>query len=155
MARVLLLCALVLLATSAIADAHILQGFTTSAPKVSKKPASVKLVVHNVADRKVTFTCVELGKDAKPVTADKGEWTAIGPIDVTLDKNSILHLTVTVGTGKRYGFVKKSLMINLLKQFQYNLEGSKFLVLTAVENSQQRTLKLNLGKREVLTFNLY
>lgn len=155
MARALFLCALVLLATSAVADAHMLQAFTTTAPKVTKKPASVKLVVHNVADRKVMFTCAELGKDAKPVTADKGQWTAIGPIDVTLEKNSILHLTVTVGTGKRYGFVKKSLMINLLKQFKYNLEGSRFLVLTVIENAQERTLKLNLGKQVVLTFNLY
>ena len=154
MARAFLLWALVLLATGAIADAHPLTAYTTSS-KVAGKPASVKLVVHNVANRKVSFTCAELGKDAKPVTADKGQWTAIGPIEVTVEKNAILHLTVTVGTGQRYGFVKKSLVINLLTQFQYNLEGSKFLVLTVIENARERTLKIKLGKLTVLTFNLY
>jgi hypothetical protein len=152
MARALFLCALVLLATCAIADAHTLTAYTQ---KAATKSASVKFVVHNVASRKVTFTCAELGKYPEPVTADKGQWTAVGPIDVTVEKNSILHLTVTVETGKRYGSVKKSLLINLLKQFQYDLEGSKLLILTVIENARERILKLKLGKRVILTFNLY
>lgn len=138
-----------------VAEAH-LSGYTTNlSANSARKPASVKVVVHNVADRTLTFTCAELGKGAKPVVAEKGQWTAIGPIAVTVKKNSILHLTVTVGTGKRYGVVRKSMVINLLKQFQYNLEGSKFVVLTAIENAREQTLKIKLGKRVALSFNLY
>jgi len=152
MARGLFLCAVVLFAACILADAHV-SGYTTT--RNARKPCSVKVVVHNVADRMVTFTCAELGKGAKPVVADKGRWTAIGPIDVTVEKNSILHLTGTVGTGKRYGLVRKSMVINLLKQFQYNLEGSKFVVLTAIENARERSLTIKLGKRVALSFTLY
>jgi len=151
MARGQFLCALVLFSACILTEAH-LSGFTT---KTGKKPCSVKVVVHNVADRSMSFTCSEFGKGVKPFLAEKGKWTAIGPINVAVEKNSILHLTVTVGTGKRYGVVRKSLVINLLKLFQYNLEGSKFVVLTAIENAREQTLKIKIGRRVALTFNLY
>lgn len=133
----------------------ILLSLSCSTLALRPRPASVKLVVHNVADRTITFTCAELGKSAKPVVAEKGHWTAIGPIEVFVESNAFLHLTVTVGTGKRYGVVRKSMVINLMKHFQSKLEGSKFLVLTAIENARERTLKIKVEKRVALSFNLY
>ena len=68
-----------------------------------------------------------------------------GPIEVIV-KNQILQLMVIVGTRQRYGFVKKCLVINLLMQFKHNLDGSKFLILSVIENARERTFKIKLGK---------
>ena len=94
---------------------------------------SLKCIIHNVADRNVTFKLVVQGKEAgRVVVAKAGQWTAIGPVKVGC-KVPEVQVVVTVKTDKRVA-VTKSFPVRLAAFLQNIVpKSSKALVLTASE----------------------
>ena len=162
MARALFLTAVLLLAAAATTHAvHLTVTVPVPAVEVSKKEAVVKVLVQNTASKALAVKVAELGAKGKEVIAKTGKsWTPVGTFIVSAQKNQVLHLSVTVTNDKGVP-VTKELVLELLKRFKTELEGTKFLVIKAVEETKTglkdqtvKLLQLWLDAQVVLTFTL-
>ncbi|KAG0558392.1 hypothetical protein M758_10G023000 [Ceratodon purpureus] len=160
MAKLLLLIATLLVAATVVAEAHSAAPAPAPAPVTSPHLGtksgllSMKLILHNVAKRPVTFKLVN-PVVSKPVVALKGKWNAIEPALFSA-KHTNLLVSVTVENNKHV-MVNKTLKINLLQHFKTSeLKGKKFLVLTAVESWSWKSkyLLITMGELVVLTIKL-
>lgn len=156
MAKFLLLVATLLVATAVVAEAG---GVAAVAPPPAvslpvKSVFSIKLILHNVATRPVTFKLIK-PVVSSPVVALKNKWTAIAPA-VLSAKQTTLVVSVTLQNNKLVT-VKKTLIIDLLKHFKAaELTGKKFLVLTAVESWswKKKYVLITIGEVVVLSIEL-
>lgn len=153
MARLLVLVAAFMLAAAVVAEATVIAP--APLPAVSLKGTfSIKLILHNVAHRPVTFKLVS-PVVSSPVVCLKNKWNAIAPTLIS-SKHTMLHVSVEVENNKHVA-VKKNVTIDLLKHFDVaELKGTKFLVLTAVESWSWKTkyLLITMGEVVVLSFKL-
>lgn len=114
---------------------------------------SLKCVIHNIADRDVTFT-LEVGKSSKKVVAKKGCWTAIAPVPVSCKTTPVVRLCVTVETNKGVS-VTKSFPIHLLDQFKFIQPKSlKVLPLLAYRPKGGKSLEIEIDHKKILSFEL-
>lgn len=152
MAKLLLLVAVMLAAfVAAEAVAVAPAPLPTHAAKNS---LSIKLILHNVASRNVTFKLVS-PVVSNPVVCVPKTWNAIPPTLIS-SKKTTLRIAVGVVTNKLVA-VKKNITINLLNHFDAEeLKGQRFVVLTAVESWSWKTkyLLITIGEVVVLSFKL-
>lgn len=149
MAKIVFLVAVLLVVTVAMTEAGSLEDGI-----FKRKPVdlSVTLVCHNNAHRDVSILVAEL-KIAKVVSVLKNKAATIGPIVVDVKVNPLLHLTITVLDNK-HALVKKTLIIDLVKQLKVKLVGKKTLLLNIVEDVKAKLLKVYLGAEIVLIIKL-
>jgi hypothetical protein len=155
MAKLLYFVAILLVASAVLAEAHAAPA-PAPAPRhgIRKHETfSLKFIIHNVADRNVTFKLEVQGKDAaNAVVAKAGSWTAIGPLKVAR-KVEVVQLYVTVKNNKG---------VAVTKGFPVFLKGivansSKALVVTASEVKSWKggkSLVIKVGRKVELIFKL-
>jgi hypothetical protein len=160
MAKLLCFVAILLVASAVLAETHAAPA-PAPAPRhgILNKHAtfSLKFIIHNVADRNVTFKLEVQGKDAaNAVVAKAGQWTAIGPLKVAR-KVEVVQLYVTVKNNKGVA-VTKGFPVRLaafLKGIVAN--SSKALVVTASEVKSWKggkSLVIKVGNKVELIFKL-
>jgi hypothetical protein len=159
MAKLLYFVAILLVASAVLAETHAAPA-PAPAPRhgIRKHETfSLKFIIHNVADRNVTFKLEVQGKDAaNAVVAKAGSWTAIGPLKVAR-KVEVVQLYVTVKNNKGVA-VTKSFPVRLaefLKGIVAN--SSKALVVTASEVKSWKggkSLVIKVGNKVELIFKL-
>ncbi|XP_024399412.1 uncharacterized protein [Physcomitrium patens] len=113
---------------------------------------SLKLILHNVAKRAVTFKLVK-PLISRAVVVPPHKWSSIAPFT---PKYPSIEVVVIV-ENKTYKTVTKNLKINLLQHFGHKeLKGDKFLVLTAVESWSWKSkyLLVTIGEVVILSIKL-
>lgn len=152
MAKLLLLVAVML---AAIVAAEAVAVAPAPLPALTvKNQFSIKLILHNVASRNVTFKLVS-PVVSNPVVCVAKTWNAIPPTLIS-SKQTTLKVSVRVVNNKHVA-VKKNFTINLLNHFDAEeLKGKTFVVLTAVESWSWKTkyLLITIGEVVVLSFKL-
>jgi len=134
-AKVVFLVAALMLAAFVVAEAH----------EHAKKPekSSLKVVLHNLATRDVSFKNANFPKYSSEVVVAKGKWSAIDPVVVSFEY-PVMRLIVSTkmnnGTPR-----SKLLKLDLVHWFRKSLEGKKFIVLTAVESWKKEFLFVKLN----------
>ncbi|KAG0582360.1 hypothetical protein M758_3G051900 [Ceratodon purpureus] len=178
MAKLLCFVAVLLVASAILAEAHTAPATpptgsksgskSTAAPVPAPAPSvrglikksatfSLKCIIHNLADRSLTFKLVIQRKDAaKAVVAKAKQWTAIGPVTVGC-KVPVVQLYVTVKTNKGV-VVTKSFPVKLAA-FLKNIvpKSSKALVVTASEVKSLlggKKLVIKVGRKVELSVKL-
>lgn len=103
---------------------------------------SLKVILHNMASRDVTFRNLNFLNYTNDVLVKKNEWSAIEPVDVTF-KDPVMRLTVT--TKRNDGTIRtKLLQLDLVHYYKKSLKGKKYIVLTAVESWKKKFLFVKL-----------
>jgi len=158
MAKLLFLLAALVVAAAVVAEANVSPPVAAPAPPpAATYPTgkfSLKLILHNVVDRNVTFKLVT-PVVSKPVVALPNTWNAIAPALLSTKRRTI-GVSVTVKTDKHVS-VTKIFTIYLLKHFKASeLKGEKFLALTAVKSWSWKSkyLLITIGDDVVLSIKL-
>jgi len=132
--KVVFLVAALLVATFVVAEAHEHQG--------NPVKVSLKVILHNLANRDVSFKNANFPKYSREVVVPKRKWSAIDPVVVSFE-HSVMRLVVSTkmnnGTPR-----SKLLQLDLVHWFKKSLLGKKYIVLTAVESWKSEFLFVKL-----------
>lgn len=134
-AKVVFLSAVLVVAAFAVAEAHDHPGMP--------EKISLKVILHNLANREVSFKNANFPKYSSEVVVPKGKWSAIDPVVVSFEY-PVMRLTVSTkmnnGTPR-----SKLLQLDLVHWFKKSLIGKKYIVLTAVESWKSEFLFVKLN----------
>lgn len=128
-----------------VAEAH---------PEGRREEISIKVILHNLATRDVSFKNVNFPKYSSEVVVAKSKWSAIEPVVVT-PEHPVMRLLVstTMNNGTpRSKLLKLDLVV---PWFRRSLEGKKFIVLTAVESWKKKFLFIKLNGDIIRIVKLY
>ena len=110
---------------------------------------SLKFIIHNVADRDVTFKAVIYRKEVSaPVVAKAGQWTAIGPVKVGIELE-VVEIVVIVknNKGEEVTVVFLVKLTEFLKNIKPNSSESVVLVASEETWKGQKSLVVEVNNK--------